>query len=81
MFNIFFCIGYPGKNGCLQHIVCQEPQQAKRYGAAGDLLLKLTRMLSSEEPDIKYNYVLKEIQEAVKYSENGGDCTKYICGS
>lgn len=76
-----FILGAPGKNGCLQNIACQQPNQAKRYAAAGDILLKMTRMLSSEEPDLKYQYVLQELQESANYGISGGDCSKYQCGA
>lgn len=81
MLYIIYFVGYPGKNGCLQNIACQDPEQAKKYVAAGDLLLKITRMLTLDDPDIKYNYVLKELQEAVKFGESRGNCNKYVCGS
>lgn len=76
-----FCVGAPGNNGCLQNIACQSPQQAKRYAAAGDMLLKVVRMVTSEEPEQKYQYILQELQEAANIGVKGGDCARYTCGT
>lgn len=65
----------------MQNIACQQPQQAKRYAAAADMLLKISKMVVSEEPDGKYYYVLQELQQAVNDGITGGDCSKYVCGA
>lgn len=45
------------------------------------MLLKIAKMVISEEPDGKYLYVLQELQEAVNDGVAGGDCSKYVCGA
>ncbi|RZC38362.1 hypothetical protein BDFB_009121 [Asbolus verrucosus] len=71
-----YLTGSPGDNGCLQNVSCRQPQQAKRYVAAGDVLLKATQMLSVD-PDRSYQYVLKEVEQAADIGLAGGDCARF----
>lgn len=73
-------LGSPGDNGCLQNVACQQPQQAKKYVSAGDMLLKATKMLSVD-PDRSYEYVLQEVEQAADVGLAGGDCARFVCGS
>lgn len=74
-------LGTPGDNGCFQNVACQQPQQARKYAAAGDLLVKAARTMSMD-PGANYDYVLQELQEASSWGLTGGDCNeRYRCGS
>lgn len=70
--------GSPEDNGCLQNIACQQPEQAKKYAAAGDVLLKATKMFNLN-PDDSYSYVLQQIEQSANVGMTGGDCTIYKC--
>ncbi|XP_049825695.1 uncharacterized protein LOC109595031 [Aethina tumida] len=72
--------GRPGENGCLQKISCKQPEQAKRYVAAGDMLIKAARMFTLD-PDPSYDYVLQEVDNAAELGRNGGDCEQFVCES
>lgn len=72
--------GSPGSNGCLQNIACQQPQQARKYAAAGDMLLRTAKTLSFEPGD-NYEYVLQELQEAADWGSAGGECSRFKCGT
>ncbi|XP_044254731.1 uncharacterized protein LOC123005157 [Tribolium madens] len=74
-----YLTGSPGDNGCLQNVACQQPQQAKKYVSAGDMLLKATKMLALD-PDRSYEYVLKEVEQAADVGLTGGDCARFRCG-
>ena len=71
--------GSPGDNGCLQSVACHQPQQAKKYVAAGDMLLKASKVMSLN-PDRSYEYVLKEVEQAADVGLAGGDCSRFTCG-
>ncbi|XP_017775609.1 PREDICTED: uncharacterized protein LOC108561964 [Nicrophorus vespilloides] len=76
-----YLTGSPGNNGCLQNIACRQPHQAKRYTAAGEMLLKASKMVNPE-PSANYEFTLQEVQEAVKYGMAGGNCkARYNCGN
>ncbi|KAK4886098.1 hypothetical protein RN001_002369 [Aquatica leii] len=74
-----YLTGKPGDNGCLQNIACFQPQQARKYAAAGKMLLK-TASTMSFNPDPNYEYVIQELQEAASWGSIGGDCNRYTCG-
>ncbi|KAF2900114.1 hypothetical protein ILUMI_06074 [Ignelater luminosus] len=75
-----YLTGSPGSNGCLQNVACQQPQQARKYAAAGDMLLRTAKTLSFE-PDDNYEYVLQELQEAANWGSAGGECSRFKCGA
>nr|XP_023029570.1 uncharacterized protein LOC111517587 [Leptinotarsa decemlineata] len=67
-----------GSPGCLQNIACQQPEQAKKYINAGDLLLKISKMFKIET-NMDYNYILQEMEEASNVGLAGGRCSDYEC--
>lgn len=71
---------FPGSPNCLQNISCQQPQKAKKYVAAGDLLLKAAKVFSLS-PDVNYHYVLQGMDQAANVGIAGGNCSAYQCGS
>lgn len=73
-------IWFPGSPGCLQHIACQQPQKAKKYVAAGDLLLKAAKVFSLNT-DVNYHYVLQGMDQAANVGLASGKCSAYQCGT
>lgn len=69
-----------GSSSCLQNIACLQPHQAKKYVAAGDLLLKGAKLFSFN-PDINYDDVLKEMDHASNVGLAGGKCSTFYCSS
>lgn len=59
-------------------VACQGPQQARRYAAAGEMLLKASKMFT-EEDDTSYEMTLNELGQAANYGLNGGDCKVFKC--
>lgn len=76
----FINLARPGETGCLKNIACQQPGQARKYAAAGDILLKTTKTLSMQ-PDQNYEYMLQELQEAANWGMAGGRCDTFLCGA
>ncbi|KAF5308915.1 hypothetical protein FQR65_LT00615 [Abscondita terminalis] len=74
-----YLTGKPGDNGCLQSVACLQPQQARKYAAAGKMLLKTATSMSFN-PDPNYQYVIQELQEAASWGSVGRDCNRYACG-
>ncbi|KAB0800172.1 hypothetical protein PPYR_08052 [Photinus pyralis] len=79
LFFLSYLTGKPNDNGCLQNIACLQPQQARKYAAAGKMLLK-TASTMSIHADPTYDQVLQELQEAASWGSVGGDCKRYSCG-
>ncbi|KAI4463616.1 multiple coagulation factor deficiency protein 2 neural stem cell derived neuronal survival protein [Holotrichia oblita] len=73
-----YLTGVPGDNHCLQFIACQGPQQARRYVAAGEMLLKATKMFTDED-DPSHEVTINELRQAANFGLNGGDCNRYSC--
>ncbi|KAJ8950990.1 hypothetical protein NQ318_006374 [Aromia moschata] len=69
-----------GSPGCLQNISCQQPQQAKKYTAAGEMLLKLAKMFSIDA-DMNYEYIILEMDQAANVGLAGGTCERFECSS
>lgn len=74
-----YLTGAPGDNGCLQSVSCRQPEQAKKYTTAGEVLLKTSKMLALG-PDVTYAKVLQEVEEAADVGLAGGDCSRFVCG-
>ncbi|XP_060531547.1 uncharacterized protein LOC132705131 [Cylas formicarius] len=74
-----YLTGSPGNNGCLQNVACQQPQQARKYVNAGDLLLKAAKMFALD-PDVNYDYVIREVDQAATVGSSGGSCSRFKCG-
>ncbi|KAK5643573.1 hypothetical protein RI129_007418 [Pyrocoelia pectoralis] len=79
LFFLSYLTGKPKDNGCLQNIACLQPQQARKYAAAGKMLLKTASSMSINA-DPSYEQVLQELQEAASWGSVGGDCKRYSCG-
>ncbi|KAL1506035.1 hypothetical protein ABEB36_005470 [Hypothenemus hampei] len=73
-----YLTGTPGNNGCLQNISCHQPEQAKKYVNAGDVLLKAAKMLSYQTDDV-YEYIIKEMDHAANVGIAGGNCGIFRC--
>ncbi|XP_072383824.1 uncharacterized protein [Diabrotica undecimpunctata] len=67
-----------GSSGCLQNIACQQPLKAKKYAAAGDLLLKFSKMFSLTR-DLEYDMVVQELEQASNVGLAGGSCSNFEC--
>ncbi|XP_025835038.1 uncharacterized protein LOC112905903 [Agrilus planipennis] len=71
-------VGSPGNNGCLQYVVCQNPQFAMKYKNAGDAILQTTKMLDLNA-DPRYEYIMGEVQEAIEWGEAKKECSRFEC--
>ncbi|XP_057670897.1 uncharacterized protein LOC130902662 [Diorhabda carinulata] len=69
-----------GSTGCLQNVACQQPLKAKKYSAAGDLLLKFSKLFSLTT-DLEYDMVLQELEQASNVGLAGGSCDKFECAT
>ncbi|KAG5897154.1 hypothetical protein JTB14_020883 [Gonioctena quinquepunctata] len=69
-----------GSPGCLQNIACQQPEQAKKYINAGDLLLKMSKMFNVNT-NMDYDYILQEMEQASNVGLAGGSCSNFECGN
>ncbi|GJQ82847.1 hypothetical protein Trydic_g2586 [Trypoxylus dichotomus] len=73
-----YLTGIPGDNQCLQFVACQGPQQARRYVAAGEMLLKASKMFTDED-NPTHEMTLNELRQAASFGLNAGDCNRYAC--
>ncbi|CAH1110539.1 unnamed protein product [Psylliodes chrysocephalus] len=67
-----------GSSGCLQKIACQQPEKAKKYAAAGDLLLKVSKMFSLKT-SLDYDISIQELEQASNVGLAGGSCGSFEC--
>ncbi|KAL3266889.1 hypothetical protein HHI36_011039 [Cryptolaemus montrouzieri] len=74
-------LGYlTGNHGCLQNIACHQPDQAKKYADAGEILLRASKLFAIETGD-NYDIALKKLERAADIGRNNGDCSVFMCSN
>lgn len=69
-----------GENECMKSIACKDPELAKKYLTASEMLIKISKMMSFQ-PDENYKNTFESLQEAVNEGLSLGDCSKFQCGN
>lgn len=73
-----FSAGIPGDNGCLQHVACKNPQEAKKYAAAGEMALEVSAIIYDKSNPL-YESTLRDLRRALNAGLSGGDCNIFSC--
>ncbi|KAK9876500.1 hypothetical protein WA026_013875 [Henosepilachna vigintioctopunctata] len=64
--EILLYLGYlTGNRGCVQNIACLQPEHAKKYAEAGEILLRTTKLFSIET-DVNYGNILRKLNKLPK---------------
>lgn len=63
----------------MKSVACREPELAKQYLTASEMLFKVSKMFT--QPDEKYKHAMEALQESVNEGLSGGNCSRFQCDS
>ncbi|XP_044728007.1 uncharacterized protein LOC123291697 [Chrysoperla carnea] len=77
-----YLTGEPGHYECLHQVMCKQPELAKSYYNAANLMYNTITTFDKEavSQQSKYQQLLNTTKEAVEFGEHGGPCEmRYPC--